>query len=70
MSLRVCCLTSADKIRAKFPSTFGRPGVSVEVATKAVDTPKKLKIGVVLSGGQVRHADAGGRGQFAKARAR
>jgi hypothetical protein len=41
----------AEKIAAKFPSIFGRAGVTVESAAGSVEGPP-LKIGVVLSGGQ------------------
>jgi hypothetical protein len=41
----------ADKVAAKFPTIFGRPGVTVEASPAPVEGPA-LKVGVVLSGGQ------------------
>lgn len=47
------CLLPSEEIAKLFPYLFGQPSVSLVPSNSVVsETDKKLKIGVVLSGGQ------------------
>lgn len=48
----MCCVNNAEEIAKMFPDLFGQPSVMIMPGDSSEKSDKRLRIGVVLSGGQ------------------